>query len=165
MNPNVKLLQYIPAVQIAGPVDINGAAATTPYISSKVNTRFALLIALGAVGATTTFTVKQAKDVDGTGAKAVTLVAGQVYSGARGDMLEQDDDAIAAGAISAVAGYANSVILIDLKAEDLDRANGFCYLAVHSTNPGASVIASIVALPHGDQRYSSFTDGVPDVTL
>lgn len=166
MNPNLKLLQSVPAVMTKAPADINGAGLAGVYIAAKFNTRFALLLALGAVGADTTFVVKQAKDADGTGAKAITLVAGQVFSGAAGDMLAQDDAAISAGNVAATAaGYANKTVLVDIPTEALDRANGFGYVGVTAASPGADTIVGVVALPYGIQRYASANDGAPDVTV
>ena len=167
MNPNLKLIQQIPAVSVRTPVDINGAGLVPVYIAAKYNSRFAFVVAVGALASATTITltVKQATDAAGAGAKALTLGAGNVFAGLTGEMLAAADAKVTAGnVVLTTAADANSLVVIDVATENLDVNGGFCYVGLYAADPAKSALVGVVALPFGTQRYASNNDALPDVT-
>jgi hypothetical protein len=140
-------------LRAAEPKNYTGAAITKKYVSLKNYRRLTIMIITGAwAGGTAAVTLKQATKVDGTGAKALGFT-------------KQFNDVAADGALveTAVAGdtfnldTANKLYVIEIDAEQLDRAGGFDCLSVDVASPGANADFYGVSYVLSGARYEQAT--------
>lgn len=103
------------------PADSETTAVTSGWLLMENNHRALALISVGDMVATSTLnaTLTQAQDALGTGAKAIT-----------GKAITQ---------LTQAGGDSNKVVMIELKSEELDVANGFEYILLTITPAVAAV--------------------------
>jgi len=160
------LLERINIVQAADVADINGSGITGDYVSLKGYERMIALAVYGdgTAGQDITFTVYQAQDVSGTGAKALNcLQTGRIFR-------KQGADFSAVAALTAWTkvtqataddqyqpddtGEAVGMVALEIDANDLDVTNAFDCVRVDVSDPGASKIATLLYILEAKHRTS-----------
>ena len=129
------------------PVDIDAGAQTSDAFSMENWSHATIIIALGVTGAASTVTVKENTAADGTGATAIAFN----YYGeatAAGDTLGARTSASASGFATATTD--GIFYVIELSAEEL--SDGYPWVTVHMSDPGAATFASINVVLSGG-RY------------
>lgn len=126
MYPNSRLAEQLSILGTIDPVSQAAGSVTTGWLSAAQHERFMALVQTGVLGAAATVDAKlqQATDSSGTGAKDVTGKAITQIVKATGD---------------------NKQALINLRAEELDMANGFTYFRLSITvGTAASLVGASV---------------------
>lgn len=125
MFPNVKATEQVAVLAAINPSSQAAGAATSGWIAAAEFNKFLALIQAGAFGASATVDAKiqQATDSSGTGAKDVT-----------GKAITQ----------LVAASNANEQAEINLDAQELDVANGFCYIQLSVTVGVAATLTAAV---------------------
>ena len=129
------------------PVDIDAGAQTSDAFSMENWSHATIIIALGVTGAASTVTVKENTAADGSGATAIAFN----YYGeatAAGDTLGARTSASASGFATATTD--GIFYVIELSAEEL--SDGYPWVTVHMSDPGAATFASINVVLRGG-RY------------
>ena len=129
------------------PVDIDAGAQTSDAFSMENWSHATIIIALGVTGAASTVTVKENTAADGSGATAIAFN----YYGeatAAGDTLGARTSASASGFATAMTD--GIFYVIELSAEEL--SDGYPWVTVHMSDPGAATFASINVVLSGG-RY------------
>ena len=129
------------------PVDIDAGAQTSDAFSMENWSHATIIIALGVTGAASTVTVKENTAADGSGATAIAFN----YYGeatAAGDTLGARTSASASGFATATPD--GIFYVIELSAEEL--SDGYPWVTVHMSDPGAATFASINVVLSGG-RY------------
>lgn len=155
------------------PVDMSAAANAGDWVSLKNYGRVAIIIhkALGTAGDDPVITVQQATDVSGGGAKALGFTRVDKKQAATnllavGQFTTSTSDSPATNdTFNAVAGtWTNSdlaeqaaIIVIDIKAEDLDVAGGFDCVKVSIADIGANAQLGTALYVLHEPRYASAT--------
>ena len=124
MLPNAKISEQAAVLATIDPISQGAGTVTTGWISAANHERFAALVQTGVMGASGTLDGKlqQATDSSGTGAKDITGKALTQILKAAGD---------------------NKQAVINLRAEELDIANGFSYFRLSLTvGTAASLISA-----------------------
>lgn len=126
MHVNARLAEMLSVLATIDPVSQGAGTVTTGWISAANHERFMALLQTGVMGASGTIDAKlqQASDSGGTGAKDVTGKALAQIVKASGD---------------------NKQAEINLRADELDLANGFTYFRLSITvGTAASLISASV---------------------
>ena len=134
-------------VLCVAPVDIDAGAQTSDAFSMENWSHATIIIALGVTGAASTVTVKENTAADGSGATAIAFN----YYGeatAAGDTLGARTSASASGFATATTD--GIFYVIELSAEEL--SDGYPWVTVHMSDPGAATFASINVVLSGG-RY------------
>lgn len=123
---------FLEKVQIAAafvPVDMSTAANNGDWVSLKNYGRVAIVLfkAAGTAGDDPVFTLRQAQDVGGAGAKELNFTRIDTKVGTLTSVGTFTKVTQAAGNtyVDAVSAEAQAIMVVDIKAEDLDLANGF----------------------------------------
>lgn len=164
-----KLVQEAQIVPAFIPVDAAAGAKVGDFVSlSKF--RHCAIVAIkadGAAGEDITFTVEQAKDVAGTGAKALTFT--EVYEKVGADLaaigqFSKVTQAAANTYENTASGEAEAVFVIEIDAEQLDTTNGFSAIRVSTDDPGATaqLIAVFYVLTHPRYRDETVPSAIVD---
>lgn len=113
-NANAKASEAIALLANYNAASVSASTVTTGWISAANHERFLAIVSAGVLGASATLDAKlqQASDSSGTGAKDITGKAITQMVKATGD---------------------NDVALINLKASELDVANGFTHFRLSMT--------------------------------
>lgn len=129
------------------PVDIDAGAQTSDAFSMENWSHATIIITLGVTGAASTVTVKENTAADGSGATAIAFnyYAEETASG----------DTLGARTSASASGFATSTndgvfYVIELSAEEL--SDGYPWVTVHMSDPGAATFASINVVLSGG-RY------------
>jgi len=127
-------------VNILPPIDINGAGATSDYFCLKDYHHVDIVIQLGVTGAAATVTVFESDDNAGTDENAIAFnyYAEETDSG----------DTLGARTAATVAGFATSTndnifYIISIDASELTE--GYPYLVVKISDPGAATLVNAAA--------------------
>lgn len=147
--------------QVIAPVDINGAGATSFWVSLSRHGLATFLIQKGAwAGGTPAVTLQQATDVAGTGAKALAFDT-YYLKGATQAASEFAEVAVVSNTFN-LADQANEYVAIEVRGTTLDNNNEFSAVQVVIGTPGAnadllsaSVVGSAVSekgFPHDDMK-------------
>tara|TARA_R110000868_G_scaffold233236_2_gene486965 strand:+ start:774 stop:1247 length:474 start_codon:yes stop_codon:yes gene_type:complete len=142
------------------PADINGAGVDSLYFGLSKYQSMSFAIALGAIttSAAGVVTFQQATDSTGTGVKTLTFptkytsglssgtTASTLVTGATGLTIGGTDD--------------NKIYLFDILAQQLDIANGFCFVRARISDPGQACVATIVAIPGNPNNAGSQTSSL-----
>lgn len=126
MHVNARLAEALSVLATIDPVSQGAGTVTTGWVSAANHERFLALLQTGVMGASGTIDAKlqQASDSGGTGAKDVTGKALAQILKASGD---------------------NKQAEINLRADELDLANGFTYFRLSITvGTAASLISASV---------------------
>lgn len=126
MHVNARLAEVLSVLATVDPVSQAAGTVTTGWISAANHERFMALVQTGVLGTSATVDAKlqQATDSSGTSAKDVTGKAITQIVKASGD---------------------NKQAEINLRAEELDVTNGFCYFRLSITvGTAASLVSAAV---------------------
>jgi hypothetical protein len=127
MLPNAKISEQAAVLATIDPVSQGAGAVTTGWISAAAFERYLALVQTGVLGTSATVDAKlqQATDSSGTNAKDITGKAITQIVKATGD---------------------NKQAEINLRADELDMANGFGYFRLSITVGTAASLVSAVVL-------------------
>ena len=130
------------------PVDIDAGAQTSDAFSMANYSHASIIIALGVTGAASTVTVKENTAADGSGA---TAIAFSYYREATAG-----GDTTGARTAATSSGFATATTdgifyIIELNSEDL--SDGYEWVTVHLSDPGAATFGSIGIILSG-ARYA-----------
>lgn len=150
-------------LQIVGgftPINMASGANTGDYVSLKNYGRCAIVLFKGAgfAGEDPIITLSQATDVSGSGVKSLTTARYDHKSGTLAALGQFTTVAqTAAGTVSAASSAAvESIVVIDIKAEDLDIDGGFDCLKASVADVGTtSQIGGLLYLLHEPRIGSS----------
>ena len=142
------IAEQMHVVNILPPVDINGGAVESDYWSMELYQHASIILTLGVTGAATTFTVFESDDLSGTDETAIAFDYYAEVTDA-GDTLGARTAATTAGI--AASTNDNVTYVIEIDASELTDA--YPCLVLKLSNPGASTMASAVAILSG-ARYA-----------
>lgn len=153
----------------AGFVPVNMATADNPgdWVSLKNYGRLLVLLFAGAgdAGEPPTITLEQAKNVSGTGAKALNFTT--IYSKGAADIQTVAQwtkvTQAAANTYAMAAGNTQKILAIEIAAEDLDVANGFDCVRASVGDVGSTSQIGCVLYLASDPKYGSAPAGMPGV--
>ena len=139
-------------VNILPPVDIDAGAQTSDYFSMENYTHATIILTLGVTGAASTVTVEESTTNAGA---ATTAIAFDYYAETTdaGDTLGARTAATAAG--FATSTNDNVTYVIEIDATQLTQ--GYPYLVLKMTDPGAATLASAVAVLSGNRYAQAVT--------
>ena len=130
------------------PVDIDAGAQTSDAFKMTNYSHATIIIALGVTGAASTVTVKENQDASGTGATAIAFS----YYGeatAAGDTLGARTSATSSG----FATSTNDGVFYVIEFDAAELSDGYEWITVHMSDPGAATFASIGVVLSG-ARYA-----------
>ncbi len=139
-------------VNILAPVDINGGV-TSDYFSLKGYAHATIIVQMGVTGGTSAMTVTENTTNVGGGATAIEFASYKEETD-QGDTLESRVATTSSGLTSS----ANDNIFYVFEIDAQQLSDGSPYLAVVFATPGASVIASAVAILSGTQYQQDVTE-------
>jgi hypothetical protein len=145
MRTNEMMSDQLAIMDAINPVSQGVGTVTTGWVSAANFERFLATIITGVLGAAATVDAKlqQAKDVGGTGAKDVTSKAITQIVKASGD---------------------NKTAMINLRADELDVANGFCFVRASLTVGAAASLVGVL-LQAGVDRYAPAVDAAANPAI
>lgn len=135
-------------VNILAPVDINGGASSDIF-SMKNHSHVSIIIQLGVTGAASTVTVEECDDVTPTTDTAIAF-SYHAETTASGDTL----GALTAATTAGFATSTNNGVFYVIEIDAAQLSDGYPYLQVEFSDPGAATFASAVAVLSG-ARYAS----------
>ena len=147
MKHNNPLANAAEVQPLLSPKDHNGGAIASNYLNMGRASRIALVIQTGTIAGDVTLKVEQAKDGSGTGVKDLTLRAAGAYQRASATKAPQPDAAlIVSGEIVIPNADDDSLIIVEVLAEDLDRNNDFTHIRLSGDDPAVSAFLSANAV-------------------
>lgn len=147
------------------PVNMATAANNGDWVQAKDYESILIVLfkGAGASGEPPTLTVKQASDAAGTGAKALNFT--RVYKKDNADVttVGQWTEVVAAAGntYALAAGDTQSIIAVEVKADDLDVANGFCFVQGSVADVGATSQVGGLLYILGKPRYGAAPASLP----
>lgn len=136
MTAGTRLIDKAKLVFGTAPANYSGAASTSDIVSFKDYNHATVIIQTGAwAGGTAAVTLKQATDVAGTGAKALSFAKMWTNDG---DTTSDSLAEIAVASDTFNLDTANAMYVVEIDATDLDLANAFDCLRVDVASPGAN---------------------------
>lgn len=143
----MRLAETIQMVAGIIPVNLQTAANDGDWVSLKNYGHVAIVVLKGAgtAGEDPVLTVRQAQDVAGTGAKALTFDTIYAKVGAQSGIgaFTKVSQAAANTYTDATSAEAEGLFVIEFEAEDLDLANGFDCIQVQIPDVGAGATPQI----------------------
>lgn len=142
MMHNNLLVEAAQVVMAFPPVDMSAAANNGDWVSLKNYDRCTILLikAAGTAGDDPVFTLRQAQDVAGTGAKALnfTRIDSKVGVQTGIGLFTTTAQAAANTYTDLVSAEAQAIIAVEVQAADLDVQNGFDCLQLQIPDIGAN---------------------------
>ena len=139
----------------AVPIDTTGAAVSGDYVSLKNYEKLIVIIQQGAwAGGTPAVTMKQATAVDGTGEKALSFSTRWTKVALTGTTYTET--AVTSDTFN-LPNTANTINVIEVKADDLDVDNSFDCVRVNIASPGANADLIAVTYVLTGARYPQAT--------
>lgn len=138
---NHEFLETADIVPAFVPVDMQSAANNGQWVNMKhVSKLLAVLFkAAGTAGDNPVFTLKQATDSSGTGAKALNFTRARTKIGAIGSTPQWTVVTQSAGNTITPTSAANpAVIAVEIQASELDTANGFNFVQLSIPDTGTN---------------------------
>jgi len=135
-------------VNVVAPVDWDTAAVTGDAFSMENWSHASIIIQLGVTGAAATITVAESDDAAGT---TTTDIAFKYAAEATGS-----GDTLGALTACAATGFATGTgdsIMYVIEIDAADLSEGYPWIIVSITDPGASTLGSVVAVLSGG-RYA-----------
>lgn len=142
MSAVMDLTQQGHYVNLLAPVDINGAAQVSDYMSLKNYASVYILIQLGVTGAASTVTVEESDDNSGSNTTAIGFRY-RTENTAAGDTF---DTGYTTATASGFATSTNDTIMYVIKIDASELTDGYPYIVVKMSDPGAATLASISAI-------------------
>lgn len=122
------------------PQELNGGAKTSDWVSMANHDHVTALVYIGAHGAATTITVNQASDNAGAGSAAMA------FSYRKTATTLVDDwgsvTAVSASGVATSGSVVGQIYAVEIDSAELSSGNDF--VSISLSNPGASVIASVM---------------------
>jgi hypothetical protein len=160
MTINARLDEQVTPVVAAIGLLLTSTLGDTTYVSMKGYSRCQIIIAIadGTTVTGSTITLKQASAVAGTGEKALAftrMLANTDYAASKA----LTETAVTSNTFTTqTTNSKDSLYVIDVKAEDLDVANGFDCIRVDGTGHAATASRGCVVLYNlYGKRYSGST--------
>lgn len=157
---NQHILEKMQIVSAWVPVDLQ-TAQNGDYVSLKNYGRCAIVFfaAAGTASDDPTLTLTQAQDVSGTGAKALNFTRIDVKQGTLTAVGTFTTVTQAAGNTytDATSAEIQKIWVVDVKAEDLDKANGFDCLRLACSDIGSNAQLGCALYLLHEPRYASAT--------
>jgi hypothetical protein len=160
MNINARLDEQVTPVVAAAGLLLTSTLGDTTYVSMKGYSRAQIIISIadGTTVTGSTITLKQATAVAGTSEKALAftrMLANTDYAASKA----LTETAVTSNTFTTqTVNSKDSLYVIDVKAEDLDVANGFDCLRVDGTGHAATASRGCVVLYNlYGKRYSGST--------
>lgn len=140
------------------PSDLAAAAQSGDWVSLKNYDHLAIVLfkAAGAVGEIPTITVQQAQDVAGTGAKALNFTRidrkdnADLFTVGQFTKVTQ----AAGNTYAPAAGNTQLLAVIEIEAQDLDKANGFDCVRATLNDVGATAQLGALLYILSGSRYA-----------
>ncbi len=136
--------------QVAGPVDLNTAAVTGGRVSMKNARRCAFVIQLAAGTTTTThgFTLRQHDAASAGNSKDLSVANPYYHKIGAATVFTKVEPGSAAAAYDLHALVADdvAVVVMEVLAEDLDRANNYAWVSLDIADTGGAQLGSVVAI-------------------
>lgn len=160
MGLNNLLVEEAQIVMAIVPVDSQTGANNGDWVSLKGYDRCTAIVikAAGVAGDDPVLTLRQATDVSGAGAKALTFTRIDAKVGAQTGVgqFTKVTQAAANTYTDAVSAEAQGIFAIEIKSEDLDVNNGFdcVQLQIPDTGAGGAQLVSAIYVLRG-ARYGS----------
>lgn len=136
--------------QVAGPVDLNTAAVTGGRVSMKNAERCAFIVSLAAGTTTTThgFTLRQHDAATAGNSKDLSVANPYYHKIGAATVFTKVEPGSAAAAydLHALLADSASVVVFEVLAEDLDRANNYAWVSLDIADTGGAQLGSVVAL-------------------
>ncbi len=148
MNSNARLDETVTPVVAAAGLLLTSTLGDTTYVSMKNYSRLQIIVSIadGTTVTGSTITLQQAKAVAGTGEKPLAftrMLANTDYAASK-TMVET---AVTSNTFTTqTTDSKDSVYIIDVKAEDLDAANGFDCVRLDGTGHAATASRGVVVL-------------------
>lgn len=150
---NKNLLTLANLKVVAGPVDGNTAAITGSRVNMKEQTRVSFVFMCGSSTSATAveLALKQhdaassgnTKELAITNAYYHKIGAATSFTKVAVDTAEDTFDLLS------LVGDSAAVVVMDVLAEDLDRANGYAWVSVNIADTGAAKLVTCLAVAHG----------------
>lgn len=162
MTGNALLVEQVQVVSAIIPSDLSGAANNGDWVSLKNFARATVLVLKGAgtAGEDPVITLRQAKDVAGTDAKALTFTRVDEKVGVQTGIgqFTTVEQAAANTYTNTASAEAQAVFAIDVLASTLDINNGFDCLQVQIPDVGTNAQLGCALYLLREPRYA--TNGV-----
>lgn len=158
-----QLIECAKFIQAIPPVDTTGAGKDGLWVSMKNFNRLAVVLQSGTwAGGTAAVTLEQATDSAGTGAKALAFTK-YLKAYDTDDAVDDTSVSVDVASNTYTLGDNHNVQVIEVKAGDLDIANGFAFVRVRSATPGANadLLAALYILYDG--IYAGLPSTLPSV--
>lgn len=140
------------------PVNLATAANDGDWVSLKDYGKLTVVFfkGAGAAGEDPTLTMEQAKDVSGTGAKALDFT--DIYTKQGSDLatigqFTKVTQTAANTYTEATSGEEEAIWVVEFNAEDLDVSNGFACIRARVASVGATSQIGTILYLLGDARY------------
>jgi hypothetical protein len=144
------LMEKANVKQIAGPVDLNTAAVTGARIDMKNYKRVAFVVTLGDSTSATlvAFTTRQHNAASAGTSKDLVHANPYYYKAGAATVFTKVEPSSAAALVTLTTAFADEpgVVVIEVLAEDLDRANDFAWVSLDIGDSGAAKIGAVVAV-------------------
>lgn len=158
---NKHILEKMQIVSAIVPVDLQAAANNGDWVSLKNYGRCAIVLfkAAGTAGDDPVFTLRQATDVSGTGAKELTFtrIDSKVGTQTAVGTFTKATQAAANTYTDAVSAEAQAIMVVDIKAEDLDVANDFDCIQLQIPDVGSNAQLGCALYLLHEPRYGGAT--------
>jgi hypothetical protein len=160
MNINARLDENVTSVVGAAGLLLTSTLGDTDYVSLKDHARLQIVISIadGTTVTGSTITLKQAQDVAGTGEKALAFTRMLANTDYAASKVMTETTVTSNTFTTQTTNSKDSLYIIDVKAEDLDVANGFDCVRVDGTGHAATASRGCVVLFNlYGKRYSAST--------
>lgn len=164
---NKHILEKVQIVSAIVPVDLQTAANNGDWVSLKGYGRCAIVFfkAAGTAGDDPVFTLRQAKDVSGTTPKELNFTRIDTKVGVQTGIGTFTKVAQAAGNtyVNTDSAEAQAVMVVDIKAEDLDVEGGYDCLQLQIPDVGGNAQLGCALYLLHEPRYA--TDPLPSAIV
>ena len=171
MGQNTKCLERLSVNLLGGPKDINSSATAIEYFNLSKIGRALILVLMGDGTATSgdiTVTLSQATTAAGGSDKVLNaLSTGRIYSQYAADLAAyaalttgwtEETQAVADEVwTDATSGESVGIIALEVRAEDLDVANGFAYCGVILSATSSAKICALLVIGLDPANQSGVT--------
>ncbi len=156
MSAVMDLTQEGHVVNMLPPLDIDAAAQVSKYFNMAEYQVVYVFIQLGVTGAASTITVEESDDASGSSTTAIAFRY-RTEDTAAGDTWD------AGYTTATTAGFATSTndgIMYAIKIDAAELTDGFPYIVVKSSDPGAATFGSMLAIGMGTRYKQDVTKTV-----
>lgn len=154
------LMEKATVKQVAGPVDLNTAAITGNRVSMKGFERVAFIVSLGDSTSATAleFTTRQHDAASSGNSKDLDHANPYYHKVGAATSFTKVTPTVADALITMTSALADEpgTVVIEVLAEDLDRANNYAWVSLDLADAGAAKIVSVVAVCMGPAQKPAY---------